>query len=119
MSRYCKYCKQIISGRTDKKFCDINCRTAFHNSRLNEKESVIQKVNKILRKNRSVLKFLSPQGKTTVRKSLLLNQGFNFHYYTHHYTTKNDNTYTFCYDYGYLELEDQKVLVISKPLKIT
>ncbi len=117
MSSYCKYCKQKISGRSDKKFCDTNCRVAFHNSRLNEKETVIQKVNKILRKNRSVLKFVSPQGKTTIGKSLLINQGFKFQYYTHHYTTKNGNTYTFCYDYGYLELEGQKVLIIFKQIR--
>ena len=118
MANHCKYCGKELIGRSDKKFCDTNCRTAFHNSKLNAKETVIQKVNKILRKNRSVLKFVSPQGKTTVRKSLLINQGFTFQYYTHHYTTKNGNTYTFCYDYGYLELENQKVLVISKPPNI-
>ena len=114
MSNNCKYCKKPLIGRSDKLFCDNNCRGAYHNSKANENENSIRDINKILRKNQTILRFASPEGKTTVRKSFLIKHGFNFQYYTNHFKTKNENTYTFCYDYGYMELEDEKVLVINK-----
>ncbi|MCD4727287.1 MAG: hypothetical protein K8R46_06480 [Pirellulales bacterium] len=58
------------------------------------------------------MRFASPQGKTTVRKDFLLGLGFDFDYFTNLYTTKNNNTYYFCYDYGYLLIEDKKVLIV-------
>jgi len=32
--------------------------------------------------------------------------GFNFNYFTNIYETKTGNRYHFCYDQGYLELDD-------------
>lgn len=114
MKNTCKNCGKEIKGRSDKKFCDYNCRIAYHNSNINKNEKSIRDINKKLRKNRSILKFVSPQGKTTVKKTFLIQLGFDFQYYTNHYKTKNHNIYTFCYDYGYMELENEKILVINK-----
>jgi predicted nucleic acid-binding Zn ribbon protein len=112
MDNACIYCGTKLKGRTDKKFCDDQCRNAWHNSNPNRSEAFIKKINKILRKNRSIMRFSSPEGKTTVRKDFILGLGFDFNYFTNHYTTKNNNTYHFCYDYGYLLLEDEKVLIV-------
>ena len=71
-------------------------------------------LNGILRKNRSILKQLSPEGKTTVRRDVLLQFSFDFNYYTHLYRTWQGNTYHFCNDYGYLLLDDGKVLIVSQ-----
>jgi len=110
----CLYCDEEIKGRSDKKFCDNNCKSAWHKAQANPKEAEIKRINKILRRNRSVLKFYSPQGKTTVRKKFLVDQGYNFKYFTQVYKTKNDNVYYLCYDYGFMLLEDEKVLIIQK-----
>lgn len=116
MKNVCLYCKEPLIGRSDKKFCNDQCRITFHNSKVNEKENVIKDVNKVLRKNRSILKFASPMGKTTVKKSFLTRHGFDFSFYTNHFKTNNGNVYTFCYDYGYLDLDGDKILVINKQL---
>ncbi len=110
----CLYCNEEVKGRSDKKFCDISCKSAWHNSHINPAEKEIKRTNSILRKNRSILRFCSPQGKTTVRKELLVRQNFNFKYFTQVYTTSNNNIYYLCYDYGYLLLPDDKVLIIQK-----
>ncbi|WP_238395822.1 hypothetical protein [Pontibacter pudoricolor] len=57
---------------------------------------------------------MSPGGKTTVRRDVLLQFGFDFNYHTHLYRTRQGNTYHFCYDYGYLLLEDDRVLIVSQ-----
>jgi hypothetical protein len=54
---------------------------------------------------------LSPEGKTTLRREVLLQAGFDFRYFTHLYRTQKGNTYYFCYDY--LLLEEEKVLIVN------
>lgn len=113
MDNICIYCGNTLKGRIDKRFCDNQCRNAWHNSNPNRSEAFVKGVNKILRKNRSILRFVSPEGKTTVRKDFLFDLGFNFNYITNIYQTKNKNVYHFCYDYSYLKLEDEKVLIVK------
>jgi len=91
----CLFCNNELSGRFDKKFCDVQCRSAYHNSVANKEEEQIKSINKILRKNRSILKFASPQGKTTINKSFLVDREFNFNYLTSTYESKAGNTYKF------------------------
>lgn len=112
MNNLCIYCGKKLIGRNDKRFCDNQCRNAWHNSNPNQSEAFIKSINKTLRKNRSILRFASPEGKTTVRKHFLLELGFDFNYFTNLYTSNNKNTYRLCYDYGYLLLEDKKVLIV-------
>jgi hypothetical protein len=39
--------------------------------------------------------------------------GFVFSYYTHCYTNKKGGRYLFCYDYGWLDLNDSVLVVKS------
>ncbi len=71
------------------------------------------KVNAALRKNRSILKQLSPKGKTTIPRQYLELAGFDFRYLTQLYRTQRGNTYHLCYDYGYLLLPEEKVLIVN------
>lgn len=59
-----------------------------------------------------ILHQLGPVGKTTIRKEYLDKMGFDFQFYTHTFTTKNSNTYKFCYEYGYMDIEGDKILII-------
>jgi hypothetical protein len=56
---------------------------------------------------------MSPLGKTTTRLEYLAVQGFDFRYHTHLFQTQKGNTYTFCYDFGYLLLPEGKVLIVN------
>ncbi|MCX2739420.1 DUF2116 family Zn-ribbon domain-containing protein [Pontibacter anaerobius] len=113
--RHCPTCEGEIIGRTDKRFCSDQCRFLFNNAKKREDKSelLIQRVNATLRKNRTLLKQASPEGKTTLRREVLQLAGFDFRHFTHLYRTKSGNTYHFCYDYGYLLLEDEKVLIVN------
>jgi predicted nucleic acid-binding Zn ribbon protein len=111
----CQVCSTGLTGRIDKKFCSDQCRAQLNNrkKKADTGEMLILNINRILRKNRSILKVCSPLGKTTTRKEYLVLQGFDFGYYTHQYQTRKGNTYHFCYEYGYLLLPEEKVLIVN------
>jgi len=112
--RNCLECKSPFSGRKDKKFCCDYCRNAYHN-RLNESSNAyVRRVNNILRKNRRILVAFNPNGKAKVRAIQLAEEGFNFHFFTNTYTTKSGNKYYFCYDQGYIKLDDDWYTIVEK-----
>jgi len=47
-------------------------------------------------------------------KDKLLHKEFQFKYITHTYTNKKGNTYFFCYEYGYLPLENDWFLIVRE-----
>jgi hypothetical protein len=108
----CLHCGKILGGRLDKKFCDHYCRNSYNNNTARDSEKRINEINRILRRNRTILRQINPEGRTTIRKEYLQLQGFNFNYLTHHYVTKTNNVYNFCYEYGYLVSEDDDKIVI-------
>ena len=113
MSKTCLNCEEIIIGRTDKKFCSDQCRNMYNNKIKRQSEKLISDVNRILRKNRKILKQFNPEGKTTIRTEYLTKLGFDFRYFTHKYKTKHDNEYCFCYEYGYLQVDHDKTLIVN------
>jgi len=114
----CRYCNKILKGRSDKKFCDDYCRNAYNNNQkaTGNYSSYVRSVNNSLTKNRRILEELLPateeMAKTTHDK--LVQKGFIFKYHTHTYANKKGNTYYFCYDYGYLPLENNWYLVVRR-----
>ena len=56
-------------------------------------EAAFLNINQQLRKNRSIIKSLNPIGKTTVRRSLLKNMGFDFDFFTHTFRTDKGMMY--------------------------
>lgn len=111
--RNCPECGDKIIGRIDKKFCSDQCRNTFNNRLNSDSNNTVRNINNILRKNRRVLEELNKQdGKTMVTREMLLTNGFNFTYFTHTYTTQKGYTYHFCYEQGYLFLEDKNVYLL-------
>ena len=106
MERFCLDCGEKLNGRADKKYCSDVCRNNYNNKMHHQTTDYIKKVNKVLKKNRLILSELNPEGKTRIHRKRLLNQGFNFNYFTNTYTTKNGNVYYFCYEQGYLPLDN-------------
>ena len=66
----------------------------------------MKNVGRILRKNRRVLKKLNPDGNSKISKFAMISMGFNFRFFTNVGMTSEGNVYFFCYDYGYLPLEN-------------
>lgn len=111
--RTCPECGEIILGRADKKFCSDLCRNSFNNRQNSDSTNYMRTVNNILRKNRRILEELNPSGKTSIHKEKLDEKGFNFHYHTNSYTTKKAQTYYFCYEQGYLAVENNYYLLVK------
>ncbi|SIR46160.1 hypothetical protein [Pontibacter lucknowensis] len=114
-ARTCTQCGTAIVGRSDKRYCSDSCRHLANNTvkLQNQHERRILQTNAALRKNRSILKQLSPQGKTTLPRQYLELAGFDFRYLTQVYRTQKGNTYHLCYDYGYMLLPEEKVLIVN------
>lgn len=112
----CRACNLRIKGRSDKKFCNDQCRTAFHNQQRRQTLQYTRTINAILRKNRSVLATLTSRQKVDnhVSKYQLERMGFNFTYHTHTYLSSTGKLYYFCYEHGYLPLENGYFALISK-----
>jgi YHS domain-containing protein len=116
-SKNCIACNKPVKGRTDKKFCNEYCRNNFNNRLKAENNNLVRNINNALGKNRRILESMFHKDETAVRTTAgkLLLSGFHFKYFTHVYTSKEGDTYFFCYDHGYLPLEnDRYVLVKSK-----
>lgn len=114
-TKTCLNCEKSIKGRTDKKYCDENCRNNFNNN-LKAKDRSTREINHVLARNRRVLQALIPLDENVCRVSRekLLQEGFQFKYFTHMYRTIKGSTYHFCYDCGYLFLSNEWLLLMRE-----
>ena len=114
MPNQCLDCGSEIKGRVDKKFCSDLCRNAYHNNLKRSDSTLVRNVNNILKKNRAILTSLTPDGKAKVHKNKLDKAGFNFNYHTSVYTTKKGGIYYFCYERGYLAVDDGYYILVLR-----
>lgn len=114
MQRVCLDCGEPLSGRSDKKFCSDNCRNHYNNRLNSDTTNLMRNVNNALRKNRRILMELNPEGKITVHRERMLERGFQFEFMTSSYTTRKGATYIYCYEQGYLPLENDFYMLIRK-----
>jgi hypothetical protein len=106
----CLSCQKIITGRSDKKFCDPYCKSAYHYRKsIDESPRFYNKVENQLKLNRKILKYYNRAGKVTVRASTILNEGFNPNFFTHFYKTNKGEVYLFVFEYGFLKKVEHDV----------
>lgn len=98
----CPNCGEEVFGRSDKKFCSAYCKSNFHYVAVSEDKSSYMHIDRQLKINRRLLKDFNRAGKSTVRKEVLIKEGFNPKYITHWWKNKKGDTYLFCYEFGYL-----------------
>jgi predicted nucleic acid-binding Zn ribbon protein len=115
-SRLCLICKTPLIGRSDKKFCTDQCRAVANNRQNSGPEKMFLATQRILRKNRNILKNLCPNQKDMVRKDQLISAGFNFDCFTSILITSTRQSYYFSYDYAFIPLIDsdvEKALIVK------
>lgn len=111
----CLNCGESIKGRSDKKYCSSDCRNEYNNKRYRAEHQAMIEINAILKKNRSILKRLNPEGKIVISEELLMKSGFDIDYFTNIYTTNTGREYRYCYDYGYhFDAEKRSYLIVKK-----
>jgi hypothetical protein len=115
-TKKCLACEKVIKGRSDKKFCDDYCRNNYNNQLKGDTNNTIRNINNALRKNRRILEELLPETEKMVKanREKLLQLDFQFKYITHQYTNSKGNIYNFCYEYGYLALENKWFLIVKR-----
>lgn len=112
--RTCQECEEPISGRSDKRFCSDYCRNAFNNRHNRDSTNLIRNTNNQLRKNYRILQKFNPNKKTSISKSKLLREGFDFSLFTSTYQTKKGHIYYFVYDQGYLPINNDFLSLVKR-----
>jgi predicted nucleic acid-binding Zn ribbon protein len=110
----CIECGEKIKGRADKKFCSDQCRITYNNKLRSDDTNYVRNVNNALRKNRRILLTLNTTGKTRVSRDKLNDKGFDFTHFTSQYVTKEGAVYHFCYEQGYLALDKNWYLLVTR-----
>jgi predicted nucleic acid-binding Zn ribbon protein len=113
--RICQECGTPLKGRRDQKFCADYCRNQFNNRIYAQKWAIQRQINRILLNNQRILaQLLFNEKKRNVLERELYNRGFNFEFHTHRKMTKKGQVYIFCYDYGYLRLNEQQLYIVHQ-----
>ena len=113
-NKTCINCGKIVKGRSDKKFCDDYCRNNFNNQQKAVETNLMRNIINAIRKNRNILQaILGNEEMTKTTKERLLAKGFQFKYHTHTYDNKKGGTYFYCFEYGYLPLDNDWFLVVK------
>ena len=113
-NKICLQCGQDIKGRSDKKFCDDQCRSHHNREHSFPDERYVRKVLRALKKNRQILMDLNPGGKTKVLCKTMLKNGFDFSYFTSVLKTAEGKYYYFCFEMGYILISKEHALLVKK-----
>lgn|SRR5690606_41773710 len=119
MNRKCLQCGGAIAGRPDKRFCDYICRNDYHNSLYREETQQTKGVDRVLRRNRKILKAYWYRGLKRVEHAQLEKSGFDFDFFTHLRENEHGRVFRFCFEYGYSFRQDGTVdITIRRPLNL-
>ncbi len=103
----CLNCNEKLKGRLGKLFCNAYCKSNYHYQKNKDNEnSLFTKIDKQLKLNRKLLQHYNRAGKAVVRKQKLLEVGFNPKYFTHYWKNQKGDIYLFCYEFGFLEKQE-------------
>lgn len=99
----CRNCNEEFEGRLNKVFCSLYCKSAYNYEKdKNKPPTHFKIVDKQLKLNRKLLAKYNKAGKATIRKEVLIKEGFNPKIITSWWKNKRGDTYLFCYEYGFL-----------------
>jgi hypothetical protein len=113
MTKKCSECGDLITGRSDKKFCSDMCRNSHHNKFNGYRNALIRHVNHKLRKNRFILSELSKGKENVYNRDELIYHGYDWQFFTEEMILTN-HTQRFCYDFGLEFDSDNQVRIITK-----
>jgi len=86
--------------------------------RRGENPEFVKKITKILTHNYQIMQKLNANSRTIVSEQQLKGLGLNFSYITSYQTTQKGDVYHFCFDQGYLKINDNQVLLVVQPNQV-
>ncbi|MBQ9584151.1 MAG: hypothetical protein IJR25_07510 [Bacteroidales bacterium] len=101
MGRRCRECDSPLAGRSDKKFCSDDCRTAWHNRRYRQELSAAAQLNRILRCNRRILASIYDAGESKVSLSDSRVSGYDSRFFTAAERLPLWRVRYYCYEFSY------------------
>lgn len=108
IQQHCKHCNKELKGRTDKKYCNLHCKSAYQYQLTKEQpERFYNIVDNQLKLNRKILKEFNRGGKVTVRAELINEMGFDANFFTHYWKNKKGEVYLFVYEFGFMKIKEQ------------
>jgi hypothetical protein len=102
----CPVCGEELKGRSDRVYCSSKCKSSNQYEERLEKEQYYLKVDRQLKVNRKLLKRFNTAGKSTIRKELLIEAGFDPMYFTNYWKNQKGDVYLFCYEFGFIERKE-------------
>ncbi|MDT0622018.1 hypothetical protein [Croceitalea vernalis] len=103
IQKNCLYCNKELDGRTDKKYCNLHCKSAYQYKKQKEgPQRFFNKVDNQLKLNRKLLKEYNKAGKAVIRAKILIDLGFNPNFFTHYWKNQKGEVYLFAYEFGFL-----------------
>lgn len=118
IEKQCLVCNKTLKGRTDKKFCDDYCRNIYNNQLKSDQSNFVRNIINALRKNRLILqRLIGGCEKSKIPKEKLLENGYQFKYYTHAFCNKKGGTYHYCFEYGYLDMDRDWLMLVKNNIE--
>jgi hypothetical protein len=114
-NKSCLECGIAIKGRMDKKFCCDHCRSCYNNRSRADHSDCVRRINNILVKNRKILRELCSREKYRISTEILKLHGFDFEHFTSLKVKKNGQCCYYCYDHGYLAVDEDTLMLVSQP----
>ena len=114
--KYCRLCKKIVRGRSDKKFCSNACKNEYHFRLRKSTQGVVTETDKILHRNRPILLECIGKNKKQIRisRTILDKKKFNHSYITGYYINSKEKVYHLIYDFAWMEFSDGSILIIRR-----
>lgn len=115
VQKHCLFCGKRLVGRSDKVFCDTECKNSYHNANSSEASETLKRIVKILKKNRDILKeVLGAETTLKTTKEKLEAKGYEMEYLTHiKEIGAKKRKYYYVLDYGYRIEEDNTLTVVK------
>ena len=111
----CPVCGSVLTGRSDKKFCDDGCRTTYNNRRWQQESEDIRKTHAILRRNRRILlSYSSSSDSVLLNRDKLMASGFRPDFVTRIAVDPAGGLIRFYYEFGLKKLPGKEVQVFRQ-----